>query len=225
MHFLADHPEIPFGVHLTVISDPVDYRWGPVTSGEKVSSLIDRAGYFYNFEAMPAFLAQVELDQLEVEFRAQIEAVLAAGLKPTHLDWHALRIAGRTDILDLIIRLAKEYGLALRVIGQALIEKLQSQGLPTIDYDFLDSYLLDPRNKTARYAQLLHELPAGLSEWAVHPGLDNAELLALEPAGNHERQKDFDFWTSQQAKDIVKEEGIIILDYRALQVVWSRKVI
>ena len=32
IHFLSDHPEIPFGVHLTVISDPVDYRWGPLTS-------------------------------------------------------------------------------------------------------------------------------------------------------------------------------------------------
>jgi predicted glycoside hydrolase/deacetylase ChbG (UPF0249 family) len=220
MHFLADHPEIPFGVHLTVISDPFDYRWGPVTSGEMIPSLVDRAGYFYNFEAMPAFLAQVKLNELEVEFRGQIEAVLAAGLKPTHLDWHALRIAGRTDIFDLMIRLAKEYGLALRIMGRALIEKLQGQGLPTIDNDFLDSYLLDPVNKPARYAQLLRELPAGLSEWAVHPGLDNAELLALEPTGNHERQTDFDFWTSQRAKNIVKEEGIILLDYRALQVIW-----
>jgi hypothetical protein len=41
---------------------------------------------------MPEFLAQVRLDQLEMEFRAQIEAVSAAGLKPTHLDWHALRL-------------------------------------------------------------------------------------------------------------------------------------
>jgi predicted glycoside hydrolase/deacetylase ChbG (UPF0249 family) len=223
MHFLTDHPEIPFGVHLTVISDPIDYRWGPVTSRDKVPSLVDRAGYFYNFEAMPAFLAQVRLDQLEVEFRAQIETVLAAGLQPTHLDWHALRFGHRMDIFDLMIRLAIEYGLAIRVIGRPSIEKLQSQGFPTSDYDFLDSYFIDPNIKPARYAQLLRELPAGLSEWAVHPGLDNAELLALEPAGNHERQTDFDFWISQQVKDIVKEEGIILLDYRALQVVWKGK--
>ena len=223
MHFLAGHPEIPFGVHLTVTSEPVDYRWGPLTPREKVPTLVDRAGYFYNFEAMPAFLAQVKLDQMEMEFRAQIEAVLAAGLKPTHLDWHALRLAGRTDIFDLMIRMAKEYGLGLRVMGRPLIEKLQSQGLPTLDNDFLDSYLLDPETKLTRYAQLLRELPAGLSEWAIHPGLDNAELLALEPAGNHERQADFDFWTSQRAKELVKEEGIILLDYRALQAIWKEK--
>jgi hypothetical protein len=67
---------------------------------------------------------------------------------------------------------------------------------------------------------MLHDLPAGLSEWAVHPGLDNSELLALEPDGNHFRQTDFDFWTSQMAKDIIKSEGIILIDYRALQAVW-----
>jgi predicted glycoside hydrolase/deacetylase ChbG (UPF0249 family) len=220
MRFLADNPEIPFGVHLTVISDPVDYRWGPVTYREKVPSLVDEAGYFYNFEHMPKFLAQARLDQLEIEFRAQIAVVLAARLKPTHLDWHSLRIGGRPDIFDIMLRVAKEYGLALRVAGRSLIENLQSQGLPTNDYDFLDSYLLDPVNKSARYAQMLHELPAGLTEWAVHPGLDNTELLAIEPDGNHVRQTDFDFWTSQQSKDIVKEEGIILLDYRSLQVIW-----
>jgi hypothetical protein len=172
---------------------------------------------------MPEFLAQVRLDQLETEFRAQIEAVLAAGLKPTHLDWHALRIGGREDILDVMLRLAREYGLSLRVAGRSWIEKLQSQGLPTNDHDFLDSYLLDPVDKSARYHQLLRELPAGLSEWALHPGLDNAELLAIEPDGKHIRQTDFDFLMSQEAEDVVKEEGIILLNYRALQVVWREQ--
>ena len=191
-------------------------------------SLIDKglpgqARYFYDFEHMAEFLAQVSLDELEMEFRAQIEIVLAAGLQPTHLDWHSLRIGGREDISEVMLSLAREYGLALRVSGRSWIEKLQSQGLPTNDYDVLDSYLLDPVNKAARFAELLRELPVGLSEWAVHPGLDSPELLALEPGGNHIRQTDFDFLMSQQAKDIIQEEGIILLDYRALQAVWKEK--
>jgi predicted glycoside hydrolase/deacetylase ChbG (UPF0249 family) len=227
-HFLADNPEIPFGIHLTAICDGDDYRWGPVTARETVPSLIDKglpgqARYFYAFEHMAEFLAKVSLDELEIEFRAQIETVLAAGLKPTHLDWHSLRISGREDISRVMLSLAREYGLALRVSGRPWIQKLQSRGLPTNDYDVLDSYGLDPVNKAARYAELLRELPAGLSEWAVHPGLDSPELLAIEPGGNHIRQTDFDFLTSQRAKDIVREEGIVLLDYRALQAVWKEK--
>lgn len=224
MHFLAEHPEIPFGIHLTVISDWADYRWGPVTLKEEVPSLINESGYFYNFERMPEFLAQVHLDQLEMEFRAQIEVALTAGLKPTHLDWHSLRISdSREDIFDVMLKLAKEYGLALRVVGQSRIEKVQSQGLPSNDYDFLDSYLLDPATKATYYVELLRDLPAGLSEWAVHPALDSSELLAIEQEANHIRQTDFDFLMSQQAKDVIKEEGIILLDYRVLQEVWKQK--
>jgi predicted glycoside hydrolase/deacetylase ChbG (UPF0249 family) len=221
MHFLADHPEIPFGVHLTAISDSVNNRWRPLTAAEKVPSLLDEAGYFYDFEHMPEFMARVRLDQLEMEFRAQIETVLAAGLEPVHLDWHSLRIRDRADIFDVMFRLAREYGLALRVASPASIEKLQNLGLPTHDHDVLDSYLLDPANKADHYAELLRKQPAGLNEWAVHPGLDNAELQAIEPGGTHIRQADFDFLTSQHAKDVIKAEGIILLDYRALQKVWK----
>jgi len=223
MRFLSEHPAVPFGVHLTVISDPRDYRWGPVAPREKVPSLVDSAGYFYDFDAMPLLRARARWEELEIEFRAQIETVLAAGLQPTHLDWHALRFGERTDIHNLMIQLAKEYGLALRVIGPSTIARLQAQGYPTIDTMFLDSYGLDPATKVDHYAQLLRELPAGLNEWAVHPGLDRPELLALEPAARHERQSDYDFFTSQQARDLVEAQGIILLDYRPLQAIWRRK--
>lgn len=124
--------------------------------------------------------------------------------------------------MALLLRLARDYGLALRVAGRSWTEHVQRQGLPSNDYDFLDSYLLDPTDKMARYEQLLRELPAGLNEWAVHPGLDTAELRAIEPGGKRIRQTDFDFLMSQAVQDIVKAEGIILLDYRALQVIWSR---
>jgi predicted glycoside hydrolase/deacetylase ChbG (UPF0249 family) len=222
--FLADHPEIPFGVHLTAIGDGADYRWGPVTARDRVPSLVDETGYFYVFDRMAEFFARARLDELESEFRSQIEAVLAVGLRPTHLDWHSLRIiGGRPDIHDVMFRLAREFGLALRVAGRSWIETMQSRGFPTNDYDILDSYGLGAADKAARYARLLHELPVGLSEWAVHPGLDTPELLAIEPGDARIRQADHDFLTSQQAKDIVREEGIILLDYRALQAVWKEK--
>ena len=224
INFLKDYPEIPFGVHLTAISDSVNNHWQPLTAAEKVPSLLDEAGYFYDFEHMPEFMARVRLDQLAIEFKAQIEAVLAAGLEPAHLDWHSLRIRDRADIFEVMFRLAREYGLALRVTSRFSIKKLQSLGLPTHDHDVLDSYLLDPANKDERYADMLRKLPAGLNEWAVHPGLDSAELLAIEPGGTHIRQADYDFLTSRRAKEIILEEGIILLNYRALQDVWKLKL-
>ena len=107
-------------------------------------------------------------------------------------------------------------------MGRTWIEDLQSQGFPTNDYDFLDSYLLDPAEKFGRYPQLLRTLPAALNEWAVHPGLENTELLAIKNDSSHVRQTDYDFLISQETKAIIKEEGIILLDYREIQSIWNK---
>lgn len=221
MHLLGENLALPFGVHLTVICDAALYRWGPVSPKEKVPSLVDESGTFYSEERMPEFLARAKLDELEVEFRAQIEAVLAAGLRPTHLDWHCLGDGGRVDIFEMTLGLAKAYRLALRVSDQALVERLRRQGLPTNNHNLLDSFRLDLDGKQARYAQMLRELPAGLSEWAVHPGFGTAELQTIEPDGWQVRQTDYDFLVSPEAREIVDKEGIILLDYRALQAVWK----
>ncbi len=221
MHLLAENPDIPFGVHLTVICESVKDRWGPLTSRDKVPSLIDEIGHFYGEERIPAFLARARLDELELEFRAQIDAVLAAGLEPTHLDWHCLGNGGRPDIFDLTLRLAMQHGLAMRVSGRPLSDELQRQGLPTDNHDLLDSFRLETVNKSARYAQMLRDLPVGLSEWAVHPGFDNAELRAIQPDGAQVRQTDFDFVISAQAREIIQQEGITLLSYKPLQEVWQ----
>lgn len=220
MDFLFDNPEYSFGVHLTAVSDFASYRWRPLLPKEKVPSLLDSLGYFHSFDQMLVRIPYISLSELETEFRTQIRALIPAGRRPTHLDWHALRIHKRPEVGDLLFRLAREFGLALRVRGQTMIDSLQAQGFATNDYDFLDSYLLEPEGKREQYIKLLRELPEGLSEWAIHPGLDHPELLALEPAGRHERQRDYDFWTSLEAKEIIEQEGIILLDYGPLQAVW-----
>jgi predicted glycoside hydrolase/deacetylase ChbG (UPF0249 family) len=223
MHLLAENSAIPFGIHLTAIGDTVNYRWRPLTCRDKVPSLIDETGYFYTFERMSEFLAQVRLDELEAEFRAQIETVLAADLKPTHLDWHSLRIARKPEIFDVMFKLAREYGLALRVRERPLIEKVQRQELPANDYDFLDSYGLGMAGKLALYTRLLRNLPAGLNEWAIHPGLEDAELLAIEPDGAPVRYADFDCMVSMSIREVIQQEGITLLSYKPLQEVWQHK--
>src|SRR6266705_793929 len=190
MQMLSDHPEISFGIHLTVISDVPLYRWVSLTSREKVPSLIDEAGFFYSYERIPEFLAQAKLFELEVEFRAQIEAVLANSLKPTHLDWHCLDDGGRADIFEITVKLAEAYGLAVRVFHRSTGVTLQQRGLPTNDHAVLDSYRLDLVEKSAWYARALRELPSGLSEWAVHPALGTPEMQAIEPESWQVRSTD-----------------------------------
>lgn len=222
MHLLRENPGTPFAIHLTVLCDTSLYSWGPLTSKEKVPSLVDQSGVFYTNDRMAEFLAQVDLHELELEFRAQIDAVLSAGLKPTNLDWHCLHNGGSPDILEMTFGLAREYGLAVRVTTPTWVEKLQNQGLPTNDYELLDSYSMTTVDKTARYVQLLRELPVGLSEWAVHPGFDHPELRTIEP-GPAIRPMDYEFLISPAARETVQQEGITLLDYRPIQQIWQER--
>ena len=96
---------------------------------------------------------------------------------------------------------------------------MQRQGLPTSDYTLLDSYSLDTTNKSAQYNQMLRDLPAGLSEWAVHPALDTAEFRVLE-LDAPVRQTDFEFVMSSEARAIIEQEGIVLLGYAPIQAVW-----
>ena len=138
-----------------------------------------------------------------------------------HLDWHCLFNGGRADIFEVTVKLAKEYGLAVRVFDRSTGEALRRKGLPTNEHDVLDSYRLDTAGKSARFAQMLHDLPVGLSEWAVHPGLEDGELLAIDPDGARRRQTDFNFLISAQAREIIQREGITLLSYKPLQEAWQ----
>ena len=81
---------------------------------------------------------------------------------------------------------------------------------------------LNVEDKAAQYARLLRDLPVGLSEWAVHPGLGNEEAQAIDPDGWHVRRTDYEFLTSPEARELLRQEQIIVIDYRAIQHAWSQ---
>lgn len=221
MRLLRLHQGISFGIHLTLVCDTPGYLWGPVTAKGKVPTLLDQAGELFTPGQVPVLLARTRLDQVELEFRAQIDAVARAGLTPTHLDWHCLADGGREDTFDLTMALAGEHGLAVRVWLEPGRRKSRRQGLPVTDHEFLDSFSLGTDGKPARYAELLSALPAGLSEWAVHPSLGTPEPQAIDPAWRV-RHTDYEFLTSPAARDLLHHEGIVVIGYETLQHAWRQ---
>ncbi|MNC87939.1 hypothetical protein D3C83_37160 [compost metagenome] len=100
---------------------------------------------------------------------------------------------------------------------------MQQQGFPTPDFDLLDSFALSLPDKAARYAALLRELPAGLTEWAVHPSTGSVASQAIDAEGWQVRRSDFDFLVSSEAREIIAAEGIILIGYAPLQEAWRRR--
>ncbi len=120
------------------------------------------------------------------------------------------------------MRLAFEHGLALRVWLEPARAKLREAGLPVPDNDFLDSFSLEPDDaKSATLASLLRNLREGLSEWALHPSARRTDPRQSDDDWRV-RSTDHAFITSAEASAVIADEGIVVLDYRALQRVWQR---
>jgi len=224
MRLLRARPDIPFGIHLSLIRDMPAYHWGPCSATSDVPTLIDPdTGEFYvdSLGQGPTLLARARLTEVERELRAQINTVFDAGLAPTHLDWHCLADGGRADIFELTMALAAEYGLAARVSLDDGIRKARERRKPVIDNPIVDSFSISLHDKAEIFARMLRDLPPGLNEWAVHPGHGTDRWQAIEPAGWEVRQTDYDFLTAPRARETVDQERITVIDYRPLQKAWS----
>lgn len=67
---------------------------------------------------------------------------------------------------------------------------------------------------------LLRDLPAGLSEWAVHPARGDERSRRIDP-GWQVRRTDYEFLTSPWASALVRSEGITVIDYTTIQRAWA----
>ena len=72
MHLLSQY-QFPFAVHLTLVSEYQHLRWGPVLPRQQVPSLLDDSGYFHLDYRFKQHLPDAEPEEIEAEFRAQID--------------------------------------------------------------------------------------------------------------------------------------------------------
>ncbi len=221
LRLLKENNHIQHGVHLTTISEHELFRWRPLTSPHKISSLVDGEGFLPLESERNNLLLRADLMELEIEWRAQIEQVLATGLRPNQLDSHCNIHDAREDIFWMTVRLAREYRLALRVHQPEYINALKRQDLTVIDHTDLDSFDLPTKGKSETYLKLLHNLPTGISEWAIHPARGTKELRTINPRWRV-RAADYQFFNSEECRMAIKSEGIQIISYKSLQPAWTK---
>lgn len=109
---LKKYPNVSVGVHLTLNSEWMYYRWGPVLGKTTVPSLVDSVGYFYPSDV--TFLkSNYKLDEVEKELSAQIERALGSGLKIDYIDHHMGMAVATPQLREVFERLAKKYNLGM----------------------------------------------------------------------------------------------------------------
>jgi hypothetical protein len=221
--YAKSHPDADFGLHLTLTSERVYYRWGPVASADKVPSLVDQNGYFHHEWKEGE---HIDAKEVEIELRAQIERALAMGVRPTHLDSHQYRlIMNGKELFDAMLRVAHEYKLPVFVTRDWFADHPYLKGSlgPSdivLDHTVTIEPGIPPEKWAEFYLSALTNLKPGVTEFVIHPGYDDEELRAATRErstwGSAWRQRDYDFFTSDQFREILAQQRIQLITWREL---------
>lgn len=177
---LREHPEWSVGVHLTITSEWNTLRWPPVSPAAAVPSLVAPDGFLWAFgyrapkpsdwpaDGAPWAAHAPDPREAEIEFRAQIERALAAGVRLDYVDCH-MGMACREDLLPVTRKLAKEYCLGVSSIGMFGEKRFSPKAEENTPKAF----------KAALLAEL-QKLEPGTYLYVDHPAIDTPELRAVD---------------------------------------------
>lgn len=232
-----DNPRLGIGVHLTLVGGVPS-----VLPKEQVSSLLDDDGLFlpdYVAFAKRYYSGAVNKAELEAELRAQLERALSCGVNITHIDSHQ-----HTHVLpginSLVLKLSNEYNIIRvripkegylftggfqtgvgRLIGRsglsfcADMAALRADSLGLRHPQHFYGMLAGGHLNAQLIANILRQLPEGVSEIMTHPGLDSAALGKAFSWQYHWREE-LDAYLDAGNKALLKELGIEPVSFAAL---------
>lgn len=204
------HSALDIGVHLSLDLGT------PLSDPRLIPSLLDDTHVFrrYNLEDS---IIDVSTEEVYIEWRTQIEKVIAAGLTPSHIDSHH-HIHMMMNVFPVYLRLAREFHLAIRFHPRKWTEYqiLKAwpllEGLPranhflnsfygtTITPDFFAHVALE-QGRT--YEMMCH--PAYLDQWIMENSSYNI-------------QRSIEAETLQLAKthQLIQQRGIELINFQQL---------
>lgn len=237
--FCRAQPQAPdMGVHLTLTSEWDAYRWGPISTCNRATGLVDGEGYLYRDPDIVQEKAKTAAVQREIQ--AQVERALAAGIDVTHIDAHMGAIF-HPRFIDIYVDLALQHRIpallprqdeaGFRELGfdgetaaffAIQVQKLEAQALPLLDKIHMMT-LDEHTDRLQQVKQALQQLPAGISYFIIHPAKETAELRAIAPDWRA-RVADYAVFMDQPLHHFIQESGIHVIGYRELRELMRQEI-
>lgn len=238
--FAASRTDLDVGVHLVLTSEWSRYRWRPLTG--TATTLVDDDGFFP--AGVEAVEREADAEQVAAEIAAQLQAALDAGVDVTHLDNHMGSVYGLLtgrDFLGPVFALAAAHGLPFRLprsmvgIGDdpAMQEKLDAAaaaadalGVEIIDrlwshpFELVGEGTADEETyEQVRdgFVALLRAAPAGVTEFYLHPMVDDDELRSAVDYAAVKRGYERRLLADPFVLRAIAEEGLVRLGWRDLR--------
>lgn len=223
VRLLNENPGVDVGLHLTITSEWDNIKWRPLTH---CPGLTDENGYF-----LPAMRSgkvsnrpsvtdsQWTPEEIEQEFRAQIELALRNIPGISHFSGHMGSTAFDPRVAEIAARLAKEYHLS-----NADQRKGDLEGNPV--YEIIPVGYSGPRKnqeeKTGSFIKMLNSLEKGKTYvFLDHPATNTEEMQAVYHPGYEDvavdRQGVFDLFTSKKVDQVIHEKGIELVSFNDVQ--------
>jgi predicted glycoside hydrolase/deacetylase ChbG (UPF0249 family) len=225
-NFAKDNPQFDNGIHLTLTCEWENYKFGPILPINEVPSLVDKNGNFHKTRV--DFINNAKPEEVKKELRAQIEKALRFGLKPTHLDSHMCSIGLCPEFLEIYKALGKEYNLPV-FINKQFVESIS---LSNEKYNYENTLVADnllignftdfeKGELKKSYEKALDNINPGFNVFLLHPAFDDNEMQGITKNhpnfGSEWRQIDFDYFTSNECKQKLKENNIRLITWREIQ--------
>jgi len=223
--YVKDHPGLDVGIHLTMTAEWNHYKWDGITSSDQIASLLDKNGYFY--ASNEELGKTVKGEEAERELKAQIDKVIASGIRPTHIDTHMGSVLANPELVKIYLNLSDTYNLPVLFprfylsMFQPDMAKVLGKKIFLLD----NLFMLDPGmikdNWVDAYKKGLSEMKPGLNEMIVHLSYDTDEMRAISAGhddyGSLWRQKDLDLVLSKEFQDLIRENDIILIGWHQIR--------
>jgi predicted glycoside hydrolase/deacetylase ChbG (UPF0249 family) len=215
-HAVANlRPQDDIGVHLTLVSEHREYRWGPLTYAPSLQS--GDGGFPSTLDDL---WEHADRDEVLRECRAQIDRALLWGVDVTHLAPHLTAITLRPEFFDVYVDLAVEYRLPIRLPSSVSTADagFDFRGLARDEGVFFPDHFDHDWSSGSRERVMgaLQRLRPGVTEIHVQPVIDSPEVRAVGSVSAGWID-DLALATSDELRVTLQRAGAVLIGYRELR--------